>query len=450
MRKSFSHRLCFTATVWAGVFVLASALWGQASSPPQAPPQAPSSTQPTQPPTPPSSVAITIDQAIELAKKNNPSLQATRMGIQQNKAQEITANLRPNPLLSLDAQYLPLFSPDQFSSTYIDETAQFDAGVGYLFERGKKRQHRLQAAKDLTAVTESQVADAERTLVANVAGQFVAALLAKSNYEFALQLLQSYRQTVKISQEQHTAGAMSKADLLKIQLQTLQFQTDVSTARIAKVQALALLRQYLGFDSVPADFDVTGKLAYEPLSRRLEDFQARALSLRPDLQASRRGITAAESQSALAKANSKQDFNLSFDYTHLNSSNLGAFYFNVPLPIFNRNQGEIARTQYAMTQAQLLGKAAEQQVLTEVKNAYEAVRSGEDVIRLYNDGYQQQAQQSLDITRFSYEHGAASLLDFLDAERSYRATELSYRQALATYVSAMEELRQAVGTRELR
>ncbi len=313
MRNFFSRRLCCTLTALAGGFVLTAALWGQASRPTQLPSQAPSSTQlppATQSPVPAPSVVITIEQAIELAKKNNPSLQATRMGIQQNKAQEITANLRPNPVLSLDAQYLPLFSPDQFSNTYIDETAQFDAGVGYLFERGKKRQHRLQAAKDLTSVTESQVADAERALVANVAEQFVAALLAKSNYEFAVQLLQSYQQTVKISQEQQAAGAMSKADLLKIQLQTLQFQTDVSMARIAKVQALAWLRQYLGFDSVPSDFDVAGSLAYEPLPLRLEDLQARALGLRPDLQASQRGITAANSQFALAKANGKQDFNL--------------------------------------------------------------------------------------------------------------------------------------------
>jgi outer membrane protein, heavy metal efflux system len=210
------------------------------------------------------------------------------------------------------------------------------------------------------------------------------------------------------------------------------------------------LRQLLGFDSVPVDFDIAGRLVYESLPLRLEDLQARALMLRPDLQASRRSIAAANSQVALAKANGKQDFNLSFDYTHLSSSNLGAFYFNIPLPIFNRNQGEIARTQYATTQAQFLEKAAEQQALTEVKNAYEAARSSGDVVQLYDKGYLQQAQQSLDIAQFSYQHGAASLLDFLDAERSYRSTELSYRQALATYMSALEQLRQAVGTRELQ
>ena len=132
------------------------------------------------------------------------------------------------------------------------------------------------------------------------------------------------------------------------------------------------------------------------------------------------------------------------------TSNLGAFYFNIPLPIFNRNQGEVARTYFVLTQSQFQERAAEQQVLTDVRNAYEALRNSADVVELYNGGYLQQAQQSLEITQFSYQHGAASLLDFLDAERSYRATELSYRQALATYMSALEQLRQAVGRRELR
>ena len=203
---------------------------------------------------------ITIEQAIEFAKRNNPTLQANRTLISQNKEQEVTANLRPNPVLTLDAQFLPIFTPDMFSSSYINELAEFDAGVAYLFERGKKRQHRLQAAKDATAVTEAQIADAERTTVESAAQQFIAALLAKANLEFATRLLDSYVHSVGISQEQYKAGGMSKADLLKIQLQTLQFQTDVTAAQIAKVQALGSLRQLMGFDSVPRDFDVAGDL----------------------------------------------------------------------------------------------------------------------------------------------------------------------------------------------
>jgi outer membrane protein, heavy metal efflux system len=426
-------------------------LSAQTQSPPApapTPTPSPSRQGPGVPQTP--SVIITIDQAIELAKQNNPALQAQRTLVSQNKEQEVTANLRPNPLLSWDAQYIPLFTPDLFSSNYIDNTAQFDLGVGYLFERGQKRQHRLQAAKDSTAVTESQTLDAERTTVAETTQQFVAALLAKSNLDFAVEFLQSYQHTVGISQDQQKAGAMSKVDLLKIQLQTLQFQTDVTSARIALAQALNSLRQLMGFNSVPRNYDVAGTLAYEPMTLRVEDLEARALSTRPDLQAAQRGVTAANSQIGLAKANSKQDLNATFDYTHVSAANLGAFFFTIPLPIFNRNQGEVARTYYVLTQSQFQEKAAEQQVLTDVKNAYEMLLNNQEIVQLYDNGYLQQAQQSRDITQFSYQHGAASLLDFLDAERSYRATELSYRQALAQYMSSLEQLRAAVGTRDLR
>ncbi len=426
-----------------------------ASSAPQAttpPPTAPIPQQQIPAPGKPyaPSVVITIEQAIDLARQYNPTLEAQRTLISQNKEQEVTANLRPNPTLSWDAQYLPLFTPDLWSSNYIDNTAQFDLGIGYLFERGKKRQHRLKAAQDATAVTESQVLDLERTTVEAAAQQFIAALLAQSNLDFAQHLLDSYQHTVSISEEQHKAGAMSKADLLKIQLQTLQFQSDVNSAKIALVQALNSLREITGFDALPRNFDVSGTLAYEPVTLTLEDLQARALNLRPDLQAAHRGITAAQSQIGLAKANAKQDLTATFDYSHLNSANLGAFYFSVPLPIFNRNQGEVARTYYALTQAQFQDKAAEQQVMTDVKNAYETLLNNRDIVQLYDNGYIQEAQQSLDIAQFAYQHGAASLLDFLDAERSYRSTELSYRQALANYVSSLETLRQAVGTRDLR
>lgn len=448
-RFSLSRSHCIPA-VWAFVLALSGALLGQVSSPPQAPGSTQLPAPATQSPIPPPSAVITIDQAIEFAKNNNPTLQASRTLISQNKEQEVTANLRPNPVLSWDAQFLPLFTPDLWSSNYIDTTAQFDLGLGYLFERGRKRQHRLQAAKDLTAVTEAQVADAERTTVESAAQQFITALLAKANLEFAMQLLDSYQHSVNVSQEQYKAGGLSKVDLLKIHLQTLQFQSDVSAARIARAQALGSLRQLMGFDSVPRDYDVAGELSYQPLALRMEDLQARALALRPDLQAAQRSVTSANSQIGLAKSNAKPDLNVTFDYSHVNTANVGSFFFNIPLPIFNRNQGEVARTYFVLTQSQLLEKAAEQQVLTDVRNTYELVRNSAEVVDLYNKGYLQQAQQALEITQFSYQHGAASLLDFLDAERSYRATELSYRQALATYMSALEQLRQAVGTRDLK
>jgi outer membrane protein, heavy metal efflux system len=442
----FAVRLAWVA---AASMAIATTCFAQTQTTPSQPPtvpaqQVPASGKPYQP-----AVFLTLDQAIELAKADNPELAAQRTLVFQNKEQEVTASLRPNPTLSTDMQYLPLFTPSLWSSNYIDNSAQFDLGVGYQFERGHKRQHRLQAARDATSVTEAQVLDAERITVAAVAQQFVAALLAKSNLEFAERLLESYRHTVSVSQEQQKAGAMSKADLLKIQLQTLQFQTDVTNARIALVQAMNSLRQFIGFDAVPRVYDIAGQLTYEPVTATVEDLQAKALSMRPDLEAAKRSINAAGSQIALAKANAKQDPSVAFDYTHLNAANLGAFSFSMPLPIFNRNQGEVARTYYALSESQWQERAAEQAVVTDVKNAYETLLNNRDVLQLYDEGYLDEAQQSLDIAQFSYAHGAASLLDFLDAERSYRSTELSYRQALATYMASLEQLRLAVGSREV-
>jgi cobalt-zinc-cadmium efflux system outer membrane protein len=392
---------------------------------------------------------ISLDQAIELALAHNHALIATRTLIFQNQAQEITANLRPNPVLGADAQFIPIFSPSDFSKDDLDLAQQFDLGLSYLFERGHKRQSRLEAARDQTAVTRAQVTDAERTLTFNVGQQFVSALLAESTLQFALEDLKSFQTTVDISESQFKAGAISEGDDLKIRLQFLQFQTDVSSARLAKAQALIGLREMLGYNAVPADYDVIGDLAYQPLKANLEDLQAKALKQRPDFQAAVLGVTAAQSQIRLAKANGKIDVNGTFDYTHTSGQNTASIFASFELPIFNRNQGEIARTGYALTQAQESQLSASDTVLSDVGNAYEAILSNDEIVQLYTSGYLKEAQDSRDISEYAYKRGAASLLDFLDAERTYRAAQLAYRQALASYMTALEQLREAVGTRNL-
>jgi len=392
---------------------------------------------------------VGLDQAIDMALAHNHAMQATRTLIFQNQAQEITADLRPNPVLGGDAQFIPIFNPSDFSSEDLDLAQQFDLGLSYLFERGHKRQSRLQAARDQTAVTRAQVTDAERTLAFNVGQQFVSVLLAESTLALALQDLKSFQSTVDISAAQLKAGAISEGDYLKIQLQLLQFQTDVSTARLAKAQALVGLRQFLGYDAVPANFDVIGDLAYQPLKANLEDLQAKALKERPDFQAALLGVTAAQSQIRLAKANGKVDVNGTFDFTHTAGQNTASIFASFELPVFNRNQGEIARTGYALTQAQESQLSASDAVLSDVGNAFEAIKSNDEIVQLYTSGYLKQAQDSRDISEYAYKRGAASLLDFLDAERTYRASQLAYRQALASYMTALEQMKEAVGTRNL-
>ena len=414
-------------------------------------PPLPPRSAPAAPPAPAQNAParITIDEAIRLALQHNHALQAARTTILQNQAQETTANLRPNPTLSWDSQFFPLFSPSQFSADYLENQAQFDIGVGYLFERGKKRQHRLQAARDQTAVTRSQVDDNQRQLVFNTSQQFIAVLLAQSTLDLAQQDFDSFRQTVDISEARRKAGDMSESDLLKIKLQLLQFQSDLSAAKLAKIQALAGLRQFLGFESVPDDYDVEGDLDYQPVHAGLADLKILASQNRPDLRAAQQGVTAARSQEALMEANGKRDLGASFNYTHTAGINSGAFFFNIDLPIFDRNQGEIARTRYAISQAEEQATETAQQVSTDVTDAFAALHSNDEIIQLYRGGYVDQAKQSRDITEYAYQRGAASLLDFLDAERTYRSNQLAYRQALASYMTALEQVRQATGIRNL-
>ena len=397
----------------------------------------------------PPPASITLDQAIEIALRQNHNLAATRTTIQQNQAQEITANLRPNPTLFADWEYLPLYKPGVGFLDYLQNSTEFDVGMSYLFERGKKRQHRLKAAQDATAVTRSTVVDNERTLTFQVTQLFINVQLAQSTLDLAQQDLKSFQSTVDISQSQFNAGGMSENDFLKVKLQLLQFQQDVEQAVLAKAQALSDLRQQLGYEAVAPEYDVTGPFDYQPLKFNIGDLQMKALSNRPDLRAAQLGITAADSQYQLAKVNGKQDVTGSTNYSHESGLSAITFSVSVPLPIFDRNQGEIARTRSAMTQAQEQQVAARGQVLTDVKDAYEGVMEGDRILQYFRSGYLDASQRSRDISEYSFRRGATALLDFLDAERTYRATQLAYRQAIAAYLQALEQLREAVGTRSL-
>jgi len=424
---------------WAvlGLLLAASPVFGQAQGP----------------------IRITLDEAIQMALQHNHNLIAARTTIEQSAAEEITANMRPNPTLFGDWEYLPLFgspahqNPDLYSGVstpdYLKNNTEGDLGLSYLIERGGKRFARLRAQKDITAQTRSFVADNERGLSFQVATLFVNAQLSESTLDLANQDLKSFQNTVDISETQYKAGGISENDYLKIKLQLLQFQSDVEQAEVAKEQALSDLRQQLGYETVSPEYDVAATFDYQPLKVNLEDMQMKALQNRPDLRAAVQGVTAAQSQYDLQKAVGKQDVTVSGNYSHVNGINAASFLASIPLPLFNRNQGEILRTKIAITQAQEQQSFANGQVLTDVKDAYQNLVSNDRVVQFYITTYLDAAKRSRDISEFAYRRGAASLLDFLDSERTYRATELAYRQTLASYLLAIEQMREAVGTRNL-
>lgn len=394
-------------------------------------------------------VRVDLHRALQLALAHNHLMQAEYTLIEQSRANEITASLRPNPIFTTDALFVPFFDPGHLDSNTLNNFSEFDAGVGYTLERGGKRKARMRTARRLTSVTVSQIRNSERVLVYDVQSQFTAVLLAESNLRFARQNLANFEKSVAISEEQFKAGEISHGEFLRTKVQLLQFQRDVSSAEVSLVQAKFGLRYLVGFDALPANFSVIGKLEYEPVSHSLSGLEAKALRLRPDLVAARESIMAARARWKLAKADAKQNLVTEFDYTHLGALNSLSTTVQIGIPVFNRNQGEIARTNAKITQAQQVKQATEERVLTKVRSAYAAARMYSRVVRLYQSGYLREARESLDISQYAYLHGSASLLDFLDAERTYTSIELSYRQALAQSMVSLARLSEAAGTEKL-
>jgi outer membrane protein, heavy metal efflux system len=389
--------------------------------------------------------SFTWEQMLDKFLSTNPTLRAQAQSIESSRASEITAGLRPNPQLQND-------------------TTGATLGIYQEFEIGGKRPARMQSARLATSISRTDLADSRRTLISNLRQAFVAALLAKSDFDFAQDNLTNYQKVVDLNRLMLEQGSISRADLLKIELQTLQFQTDVDDAKLALKTAQASLRGLVGPSNLPQEFDVQGELRAVPLEKNLAELQQIALSNRPDLKSFETGREKALADLRLARANRWPDPTIGTSFLHTgneiggpnwfqpffpkgNTSNaMGLGIASISIPLFNRNQGEVARTQSEGLRAVFLAEAARNQVLQDVETAYAAFVSSRERVRLYEQTYLSRAKESLDIEAFSYRNGAASILDFLDAERTYRATELAYRQQLAAYLTNLAQLEAAVGT----
>lgn len=386
---------------------------------------------------------ISKDDAVRIALAYNQSLRANRLNVDQSKANEITASLKPNPTISLGADAIPIFAPQ----TIRFDTQIYSAGLSYTVEKGGKREKRVVVAKDNTQVAAQTVTDNERTLKFQVVQAFINVLLAKSVLVLAKDDLANFSQEVDLNHARLVAGDLAEGDYLKLSIQKLQFEQDVSAAVLGLVQARATLRQLLGYQSVTDDFDVKGTLAHIKASVTLDELQTKALETRPDLQAAHTGVTLANDTVSLAFGNRARDWTWSGDYSFQSPSQSGAgVAFSMDLPIHDRNQGEIARSQVAVHQSMETEASTKVGVQTDVVNAYYGLKSNEEIVDLYESGYLKQASDSRDISTYAFQRGAATILDVLDAERSYRATQLAYRQALAAQMIAAEQINQAVGT----
>jgi len=393
---------------------------------------------------------LTLDEAIRLALEHNQSLRAQRLNIDQARANEITAALKPNPVFTNLNEDFQIFAPSSLTLDNIKTNQEFTNSITYTLERGGKRLKRVQVAQDTTDVTARTVSDAERQLRFQVAQAFIGVLLARSNLEFAREDLSNFAQVVNINQSRLAAGDISEADYLKIALQKLQFEQDVSAAEIALVQGKAALRQLVGFETVPEDFTVAGELTRHKYNITQAELERQALLERPDLQAAQSAVKLAEDTLKLAYGNRARDLTWEGEYKRNGTINGVGFGLSIEIPIHDRNQGEIARSKVAQRQAFVAAEAAQIAVLTDVRSAYSGYRTSDQVVSLFESGYLKQATDSREISNYAYLKGAASLLDLLDAERSYRATQLAYRQGLAAYMTSIEQINFVVGKKVMQ
>ena len=391
----------------------------------------------------------TWDQVRQRFEQNNPTLQAGQLNIGESKAQEITAYLRPNPGLTLSTDGTQLAPYKHIWEPFVG--TQGVATLSYLHERDHKRELRLESAQEGTAIAVSSQADLERTLLFSLRGAFVATLQAKAVLQVAKENLAYWDQVLKISRDRFQTGDLAHLDLDRLELQRLQFESDVQTAEVNLGTEKIQLRMLLNDRTPVEQFDVTGPFDYSDQLQPLDEFRKIALDNRPDLKAAQQTVDQARTNHRLAVANGSTDPTLSAWYSYNPSFNnpydhqtLGASV-SIPLRIFDRNQGEKLRTQLDIERNQRLQDATQALVFSDVDSAYAIVNSNLILLRPYKAKYLQQAVRVRETVRFAYEHGGASLLDFLSAENDYRSVQLNYVNLVGSYLTAAAQLNMAVG-----
>ena len=396
--------------------------------------------------------ALSWAQVRDRFEAGNPTLQAGRIGIDEAKAAETTAFLRPNP--TWGATF------DQIGNT--DEGNAFSASTltatfSYLHEREGKRELRRDSAAGATAIAGFSQTDLERNLLFTLRSAFVQLLQAKAFLSLAQENLRNYDDVLRLSRDRFETGDIAQLDLDRLQLQRVTYESDVQTSQVnlrtAKIQLLRLLND----QTTPTDqFDVDGPFDFAPPSRSLDDLRQMAFDRRPDLRAAVEAVTKAQVDHRLAVANGSTDPTMTVDAGFPSISQVYQSYqpplrqyvgigVSMPLRIFDKNQGEKLRTELDVTRNERLAEAARLQVFGDVDTAYAALASAVALLQPYRATYLDQAARVRDTVTFSYQRGGASLLDFLQAEQEYRSVRLSYVNLVAAYLTAAAQLNLAVG-----
>jgi len=381
--------------------------------------------------------SLTLEQALRLASETNPNVRAKEFELKAVGAGEITAGLRPNPTAN--------FLAEQFGGASSASQTQYTINIGQPIELGGKRQRRIDSATAQTKVTTHELADLRRQIDFQVKKTFTDILVAKDALALSEQNLSALDELEKIQRLRAEKGDLSGLELLRIQVQRFAFERDAADARQALRAAKIGLRSLIGADKVTDDFDAAGSLELRQSSYTQSELYRRALDTRPDIRAAEAARNKATADINLAKANAWWDVTPQVEYQRIGPDNTIGFGFGLPLRIFDRNQGEIARTRADALRVDAVRDAVVIRALSEVDMALAAVDTERGKVEVLRDTYLPKAKQARETVEFAYRRGGVSLLDYLDAQRTYRETALQYLQALGNYQTAIYLLEAAVG-----
>jgi outer membrane protein, heavy metal efflux system len=360
---------------------------------------------------------LSMQQAVDLARVQNPSLLAMDAHVTATRQSEITAGLRVDPNFNLTGSDVSL-------SANSNNPYFYSGQVSRLFERGQKRRWRLDIAHSTTDVTRSQYADQQRQVVLAVKTAFTQMLGAKGAFDLAKQNLDDYRKTIDLSRERLRAGDISATDFKRLDLQLAQFESDYDNAHTGLVQASEQLQTLLGYDRPHPGFDITGSLDPPAISATLPDTEQKALEARPDYLAAQQSTRLTDANVKLANADGTTDPTIEGEYDRAGTANSAGFQIGIPLRIFDRNQGEKARTKYEAQASRFAETAARNQVVSDVDQAWAGYEDALSLARRYNGHYLQEAHEVRDNLEYSYRHGGTTLLDYLSALQDYRQVNL--------------------------
>jgi cobalt-zinc-cadmium efflux system outer membrane protein len=385
--------------------------------------------------------ALTIDDAVREALDHNLTLVAERYSISVARARIVSAGLRPNPVLTVNAML-----PDSTVFDYGISPREAVVRTDVVIEGGGKRERRVEVAEQAASVAELQLVNTMRTTVLDVQSAFTDVVLAKENLTLARESLTAFNDLVRVNVERVRTGDLAQVELSRSQLAALQFQNDVRQQEAKLITAVNRLRTLLGRTG-PGTLDVAGEQRREPAPIELDALRRSALDRRPDLQAARRDQARSAADARLQIAQGKIDYTISGEIHRQHqpvpsdlTGNLFGIYASVPIPIFNRNQGEIERARQEEKQTAARVTALEADVLNEVDAAYQQYSAAHDIVGTIEQQMLQRARDVRGATEYSYRRGEASFVEFLDAVRAFNDTMQSYNEARADYARSLYAL----------